>query len=66
MTTRDWIEIKADRMIRKSKSSQFAADIFRDAREFHAHGYARDVALMMALRLWEGHPQTGRVQGVDQ
>jgi hypothetical protein len=65
MTTRDWLEIKADQMIRKAKSSQFAADIFRDAREFHTQGYTMDVALHMALKYWEGHPQTGRVPGVD-
>ena len=61
---RDWIEIKTEHMIRRAKRSQFAADIFRDAREFHADGYVMDVALMMSLRYWEGNPITREVAGI--
>ena len=61
---RDWLETKAEKLILRAKRSQFAADIFRDAREFHADGYVMDVALMMALRYWEGNPITGEVSGV--
>jgi len=63
--TRDWIEIKTDRMIQIAKRSQFAADIFRDARDFHAEGFTMDVAIAKSLRYWEGNPVTGHTPGVD-
>ena len=65
MKTPDWIEQNTDRLIRRAKRSQFAADIFRDARDIHDNdGYVMDVALMMSLRYWEGNPITGEVTGI--
>ena len=62
---RDWIEQNTDRLIRRANRSQFAADIFRDARDIHARdAVVMDVALMMSLRYWEGNPITGEVTGI--
>ena len=60
----DWIEQKTARLIARAKLSQFARDIFADAREFHREGYVMDVALMKSLQYWEGCPITGLVSGV--
>ena len=65
MTTPDWLETKLDRMVRKLARSQWRENILADAREIAEEGFTWDVALVRSLRYWEGHPQTGRVLGVD-
>jgi acetyl-CoA carboxylase alpha subunit len=60
----DWIELKTARLIARAKRSQYARDIFADAKAIHAEGYVMDVALMKSLQYWEGNPITGLVSGI--
>jgi len=63
--SKDWIELKTEKMINRARSSQFKQHIIDDARRFHSEGYQMDVALMMSLKYWEGNPITGEVVGIE-
>lgn len=65
MTAPDWIKQNTDRLIRRARRSQYAAEIFADARHIHeTEALVMDVALMISLRYWEGNPITGEVAGL--
>lgn len=54
----DWLETKAAALIAAARKSKFRREIFADADQFIRQGYAKDVALAMAIDYWLWSPMT--------
>ena len=50
--TKDWIELKTEKLLAAAKRSGFFAHVIEDAKFFEADGYVWDVALAMSCEYW--------------